>query len=291
MLRPSAIHLSALYLLLPLTCIAGERPSGLYTFQTEGAGQRTPRNNGGEILLGKRITAELGKARLFSVSNDNSRFILELKGVGPVGKADTSRLAVVVDDLCAVIHSRSDPDPAGRIDVACHVVTEKAAAKIARHLKIDVGLRKHPGHRFETRWTSEKPSFPLGGPVLVRMEIRNTGEKTFSFRDGGMQRGARNNQFRFLAYHSLGGGKAVPDSGDPDHFGGKSSPVTLKPGETFSKSIDLTDWFAFPREDTYRITGIFEMEVEETSDEHPFGRSVWDDLAVGDCLVRMANAR
>jgi hypothetical protein len=63
-------RLSTLYLLLPLTCVAGERPSGLYNFQTEGAGQRTPRIDGGDVLLGKRISAELGKARLFSVSND-----------------------------------------------------------------------------------------------------------------------------------------------------------------------------------------------------------------------------
>src|SRR5262249_62247593 len=102
-------------------------------------------------------------------------------------------------------------------------------------------------------------------------------------RVGGQQRGPRHNQFRFLAQHGHGTGKAVPDTGDPNNFGGKSWRVDLKPGEVFTKTVDLGRWFTFDDPDTYRITGMYSFEVHEP-DRY---QAIWDDLAVGQCFVRV----
>jgi hypothetical protein len=107
---------------------------------------------------------------------------------------------------------------------------------------------------------------------------------------GGQQRGARDNQFRFLAYRSYGGGKAVPDTGDPVNFGGIGSVQTLAPGETFTRSVGIEKWFKFDEPDFYRITGMYELQLHDT-EMGGFGRPIWDDLAVGDCLVRVVGKK
>jgi len=261
--------------------------SGIYAFHDDGKGPRTRRTDGAEIVLGKQLARTFGTAVLRSVSNDNTRFHLELKNAGPLPEgADKSRLALLIDGVCIGVFSQSDPHADGTIDLAGAVHGDDDARKVAAFLKIEPQRRKHPGHRFTVRWSPEKETYRVGDVVRLTLELRNTGDRPFSFVVGGKQRGPHDNQYRFLAYRSYGMGKAVPDTGDPVNFGGISSVRTLKPGETFTATIDLGKWFAFNDPDIYRVTGIFELELSDP--EMPFGRPIWEDLAVGECLVRVA---
>lgn len=60
---------------------------------------------------------------------------------------------------------------------------------------------------------------------------------------------------------------------------------SLAPGETFTKSALLTDWFKFDKPGVYRITGLYRRTLHEPGD---FSRVLWDDLASGDGQVRIA---
>ena len=93
------------------------------------------------------------------------------------------------------------------------------------------------------------------------------GTGPLSFFEGGKQRGPRDNQYRFLAYRSGGHGRAVPDTGDPTNFGGIGAVRTLKPGESFARTVTLDKWFTFTDSDTYRVTGLFELPLQGPSPE------------------------
>ena len=81
-----------------------------------------------------------------------------------------------------------------------------------------------------------KSEHHLGEPIVIRMQIRNLGDRPFSIMDGGPQRGARNNQFRFVNHFHRG-------YGDPRHFGGLAGYQTLRPRQAFEKDIDVTKWY------------------------------------------------
>jgi hypothetical protein len=263
--------------------------NAIYAYHAVGEteGRRIQRNDGGgEAVLGQLLGRAFGKATLRSVANDNSRFVLDLKNAGPLAKeAGQTHMAVVIDGVCMPVYGHSDPHPDGTIDLSCMIHGESAARKVEGHLRIRALRRKHPGHRFEVRWSPEKESYSIGEAVTLKMEIRNVGDVPFAFFDGGQQRGPRNNQFKFLAFHGVGHGKAVPDTGDPTNMGGIASLKTLLPGQTFTKSVVLDKWFAFTEADTYRITGMFEMELHPP--EQGSSPAIWDDVAVGACSVRM----
>jgi hypothetical protein len=285
----SAIAVFCLFSLTAPACVeaaqAGEPEDGIYVWREQGPGPRLRRNDGAEIFLGERVGKGLGRATLFSMSNANNLYRLELKNAGPLEKAGVgARLAVVINGVCLGVYSQSDLHADGTLDLGAQIYGAGAAQKVAERFKLEVPRRKHPGHRFEVRFSPEKETYAVGEPVTLKMELLNTGDVPFSFMNGGQQRGPRDNQFRFLAQRSHGHGKAIPDTGDPNNFGGIAGYVTLRPGESFTKTIALDKWFNFTEPDSYRVTGIFEMALNAAEPER--GR-LWDELAVGECFVRV----
>ena len=115
------------------------------------------------------------------------------------------------------------------------------------------------------------------------------GKTAVTFTVGGQQRGPRDNQYRFIAQSGYGTGKSVPDTGDPTNFGGLGTWKELKPGEVFESTIELDRWFKFTEPDSYRITGIFELDLVPPGDG--FGRAIWEDFAVGQCVVYVEVAK
>jgi hypothetical protein len=284
--------LTALLLLMTLTTTvrADGLADGIYVGTDGGAGKRLKRNDDADVVVGQRLGKTFGTAALQSTANDNSRFVLQLKSAGPLGNIPAGgHLLVIVDGVILAAWGQSDRHPDGTLDLSCNVSGEEAARRVAERLKVKLNLRKDPGHRFEVRWTPDKKVFTIGEPVTLTMHLRNTGTMPFTFMAGGKQRGPRDNQFRFLAHASYGGGKAVPDTGDPLNFGGIASYQTLKPGETFTRSLAIDKWFHFTNPDFYRVTGIYELELYGGSAETGFSTSpIWNDLAVGDCVIRVA---
>jgi len=101
--------------------------------------------------------------------------------------------------------------------------------------------------------------------------------------EGGRQRGARDNQFAFIAHRNGGWGRAVPDTGDPENKGGPASFRTLDPDGVFTMEVDVTKWFKFQEPDAYGLACVYEIELFEPNLQFP----IWDEYVVGKCLIRI----
>ncbi len=263
---------------------------GVYLLTFEGPGRKVTLADGSAAILGKRLSPSVGVGgTLQSQANDNTRFTITLKKLGPLPPEVTSQqTALVVDGL--VFHlGRPERLPAdGLANTWANVNSADAAQVLAARYNIEPQLRKHPGHRYEVRWVPLKPRYTVGEAVTLRMELKNTGVEPLRFTFGGKQRGPRNNQFRFVAQAGADG-QGLPDTGDPTNFGGKMVSETLRPGDTFTAEVDLSRWFTFPEPNTYRVTGVFELPVIDPASPDGFSPVVWDDLAVGECDVRIVS--
>jgi hypothetical protein len=267
---------------------ADEIEDGIYALKKEGEGRHIKLNGGAEVVLGPRLGGAWAGAAVRSTANDNSRFLILLSDVRPLDTTGgTGRIALLIDGVCLPSFGQSHY-PDGKLDLSFTVSGDEAARKVAARLKVEPQRRKHPGHRVEVRWVPDKEAYRVGEPITLTMELKNVGDAPIAFQNGGKQRGPRNNQFRFLAYRLYGSGKAVADTGDPNHMGGIGSVLTYKPGETFSDTVRLDKWFQFTEPDTYRVTGLFELELHATSGRNGLRDvPIWDAFAVGDCLIKV----
>jgi len=255
---------------------------GIYFVSQSEEGTAVEREDGSRVFLAGLATKGFGKASLTSTANDNSVYRLDLEGAGPFpAGADRRHLAVYLDGVYAGVVSHTDPSPQRTMDLIAYAAGEEAARKMAKPLGIAPRSRRHPGHLLAVRWQALKPSYLPGEPVMLRLGLTNVGEKTIRFVEGGRQRGARDNQFAFIAHRNGGWGRAVPDTGSPEHHGGKGSFRTLPPGGTFTKEVDVTKWFKFEERDSCRITCLYQIELEEPGVKY----AVWDEYCVGQCLV------
>jgi hypothetical protein len=260
---------------------------GIYDIHEKGDGPKIKRNdNGATVVLGEKLTGHFGRPAIISYANDNSVNGIILHGAGPLPVGERKALvAVVIAGHCFLISSWSPPEADNTYTLSATIHGEATARAIAKIAGIEPKFRKHPGHKFFVTFEPDKKSYEPKEPITLTMAIKNIGETTVTFHDGGMQRGPRDNQFGFIAMRMGGFGKAVPDTGDPTNFGGIGSHRTLKPGETFKKTVRLDNWFQFENADTYRITGMYRLFFHEPNAQ--FHRAIWEDFAVGECTVRV----
>ncbi len=273
---------------------AAELPDGVYERKLAGDGIKLPRvdRDGGEAILGARLTDKLGTASWKPLRNDHSEFTLTLTGIElPAETEESAQLAVVIDGVCLAVSRGQKSGGAFDGTLSGWVVGENAAIKLAKGLKTELPRRKHPGHRYVVSWQPEKESYQPGTQVSLLLTIENLGEQPMTFRVGGQNRGPRDNQYRFLAVRGWGQGKVLPDVGDPTNFGGIGSYETLKPGEKFHAKVGLDRWFRFEDPDRYRVTGMFVLELHERQPDGSVSNTIWEELAAGDCLVLVEAAK
>jgi hypothetical protein len=279
-------------------CILAAQPAdahltnGIYYVLWSGNGTTVERADGsGTVVLGERASTAFGKASLKSVCNDNSRYRLDLTGAGPFpANAEKHHFAIYLDGVCALASSGSAPPPDRTMNLGIQSISGASAAeKVGKALGVEPILRHHPGHQLLVAWHAVKASYAPRQPVVLRMEIKNVGKVTVHFWDGGQQRGPRDNQFGFTAYRDYGLGRAMPDTGSPENFGGRMSLRTLRPGDTFTKEVDITDWFKFEDQGSYRITCWYRLELLQSKGEYAVADKppLWDEFAIGDCAVRI----
>ncbi|MGI9519370.1 MAG: hypothetical protein ACR2NP_20125 [Pirellulaceae bacterium] len=238
--------------------------------------------DGKQYWLGDLATDNLGAVRLRSLNNQNSDYMVELTGCGPVpdDRQIVSMTVVMIGGEGYRISGQNHlPDDSGKQNLASRINGDQAR-HIARHLELTPEEREHPGHRMLVTWTPVKTSFDQMEPVEVEITIRNAGDVPILFYNGGQQRGARNNQFSFVCFFN--GLKPEPDVGDPVNFGGLAAMVTLQNGEEFTQRVDLRDWFAFEETGTYILLGSFQITLHLTHENYT---PLWDDWATGPLTV------
>jgi hypothetical protein len=278
-----SLFFSALLILAPIQK-APTLNDGFYEVLDKGEGTRFLCNDGQTLILGKSLGKQFGKASIRSHNNDNTRFGLTLKGAAKLWDGPESLpLALVVENVCLRLSGNSIPNADETRDLWFAIEGLEPARRVAKALKCDIEFRKDPGHRLRVTWTPDKEAYQPGDTITLKFELRNTGKANVTFRIGGSQRGARDNQYRFVAQAGHGGGKGVQDTGDPNNFGGKSWTKTLKPDESYTAEVQLNNWFQFNDADTYRVTGIWSLHLEDGDR----GWAIWDDLVCGECYVRV----
>jgi hypothetical protein len=280
--EPAAVAADA-----PIPAVA-DPEDGVYLLKFEGEGKKVTLTDGSDAILGKQLSRSIGTGvAIQSWTNDNTRFHLHVKGLGPLPKEATEvQTALVVGGVVLHVGRPEKLADDGTAEIGANVYSADAARTLAKRYKIEPKYRKHPGHRYEVRWTPDKKQYEAGEAVKLKIEIKNTGTGNLRFTHGGQQRGPRDNQFRFLAQEGWDG-KGLPDIGDANNFGGIAQSITLKPNEIYTAEVDLSKWFKFTEPNNYRITGIFEMPVMDPTGEDGFRPTVWDDLAVGECSIRV----
>jgi hypothetical protein len=266
---------------MPLMSTSAEIENGIYRVLADDKGFEAARTSGGKVRLGDRLSQNFGSATIWSLSNQNDRFRLLMKEAGPFDHQ--GQAAIYVDGVCEVIGSYSEPDAAGKLELIADIEGQANIRKVAAVLQTKPIERKHPGHQLRVSWRPVQESYKAGEAVLLELTIENVGTTTVRFIEGGKQRGARDNQFGFTAFAGSGFGKPIPDTGDPTNFGGLGAFRELKPNDVFQKQVDISKWFQFEAPDTYLITGMYELELQEKD----FGaRVLWEEFATGRCFVR-----
>jgi hypothetical protein len=262
-------------------------PNGFYEILDKGAGTSFPCNDGRELILGKSLGKEFGAPTIRSRNNGNTDFGVFLKGAAKLWDGpEPLAMAIVVDNVCMRLSGHTIPNTDSTRDLWFTVAGEEPAGRVARALKCELQLRQDPGHRLTVKWTPDKETYQVGDTITLKFELKNAGKEKVTFRIGGTQRGPRDNQYRFVAQSGYGGGKGVPDTGDPNNFGGMSWTKTLRPDEVYEAKIELNKWFKFETADSYRITGIWQLHLEDPTREG-FDQGLWDDLVCGECVVKV----
>lgn len=266
---------------------ADELQDGIYAFRLDGAGPRITLSNQTEGVLGPMLGNSWVGVEIRSVTNDNSQFAVRLSGIPPLKyRKGYNQVVLAIDGNFLLPHGQSGESDGPRT-IWFRGVGQADLRKITQRLKVKPTLRKPPGHRLETKWTPAQERYAVGERVILTMEIKNVGDVPVRFRNGGQQRGPRNNQFHFVAYRASGLGSVVPDTGESWHMGGLSSDPTLKPGEKFRLTECLDGWFEFDEAGTYWITGMYELEMYDATVDDWFDAKIWDDYAIGSCRIRI----
>ncbi|MCA8991084.1 MAG: hypothetical protein KDA88_03855 [Planctomycetaceae bacterium] len=272
------------------TLHAAELEDGIYLI-TGGGGTEVTLFNGETVRIVHQGPLNHQSATVRSSDNNNTKY--QLGVVLPFGSGNDRIRVLVANGVATRIYHSSkvkqddDDDPWHNWYGQLQQADERAESLTAlvEGLNAERFDRNHPGHVLLTKWKPKEAAYAIGSPVVLQMNIKNIGDVPMSFYNGGMQRGPRNNQFDFICRRGIGSGKALPDVGSPFNFGGIASKVTLEPGDDFDMEIDITKWFKFEEPDTYRVTGLFRLELQPTEDNQWW--VLWEDLAVGECELKI----
>ena len=78
-----------------------ELPDGIYVVKPDGPGTRVKDSEGKELILDYRMGGEWKAARIWSTSNDNSTYKVELSDLGSMDYSrGTGKMALIIDGVC-----------------------------------------------------------------------------------------------------------------------------------------------------------------------------------------------
>ena len=258
---------------------ASKITNGIYVITESDKGPAVKALDGVKVFLGKKFTEPIEKIYFKSVSNDNETYSLMLQKTGPFSKEDVL-FVLYVDGFCLRFNSSGNGD--NIFDIAGQFRSVQAANAFEKFLKVQPLKRAHPHYALAERYVPSKEVSSTTESLIVTLEIKNVGTVPVTFQVGGKNRGERDNQFGFTAYDGM---KAIRDTGNPVHFGGVSVNKTLKPGEIFTKEVDLRKWFHFEKAGTYEITGSYYLSFFDPDGEDYF--VLWEDYATASFYLRI----
>ena len=228
------------------------------------------------------VNDTVSRVTLYSVENNNSSYSLNFYRSEPFSLPHGKIGVLVGDKVIRLNQSGSGNNVGGQgfeYSIGGTVDDINVITQIIEHFHPTVHKRQHPGHQMLVSLVPDKNEFAVGEKVTVTLNITNIGNKTFTFVQGGRQRGFRDNQFAFSAAEF---DKMLPDIGNPNHFGGIGGYITLKSGETRQITVDLDNWFQFKKPGFYSLRGSYYMSF--INEEHVM---IWEDFACAEFSVHI----
>lgn len=224
----------------------------------------------------------VGKTSIYSVKNDNTFYQLSLSARDEF-PFPVEKMELVLSNRTVRFGEWGGENGKEITMLATPITNREVALLAAGHFHTNVMDRYHPGHQMLVQFIPAKGEFSTNEPVMVKLRITNVGKADFAYRQGGSQRGARDNQFAFTAEQV--GDKMLPDVGDPMNFGGPAGIVSLKPGESHELSVDLKKWFNFTAGGSYFVRGSYDMSFcDPVSKDF---QTIWEDFACARFEIRI----
>ena len=229
---------------------------GFHLLAHEGAGPAVVDAEGRRWFLAGELDLPIQAAEITAQDNANEEFRLGLEVPYDAEIHSRNYGLWLEGELLRHTATGSDADAWAAIDFRFR--GGDRARRIADFLRIPVRRRERPDCALAVAFTPAKAAFELGETVAATMRVVNAGPAAIVFRQGGMNRGSRDNQYAFTGTLA---GEPVPDVGSASHMGGLSVQRELKPGEAFEARVPLNDWFAFDRPGRYELRGSYRMEI------------------------------
>ena len=280
------LFFSALLLMAP----APKAPTlddGFYEVVEKGDGTRFPCNDGRTLLLGKNLGKEFGTATIRSRNNDNTQFGVMLKGAAKLWDGPEP-LAARPRGRQRLLATLGQLDPQFRRHPRSLVHRQREGTGPKDRQGPQVRTRAAQGSRPPARGQVDPGQGSLSTRrchhAQVRADERGQGERHLPHRRQPARHHATISSASSLSADTAGE-RAFPDTGDPNNFGGKSWTKTLKPGETYAAEVPLNKWFDFAEPDSYRVTGVWSLHLEDPG-RGGFDPGIWDDVVCGECIVR-----
>jgi len=149
-------------------------------------------------------------------------------------------MALLIDGRCFMIYSRSDPEKDGTVNLSTVIHGDEALRAVTKVYKIEPVLRKHPGHKFAVSFQPDKESYKPGDAITLKLSIKNVGNETVSFFDGGRQRGPRDNQFGFTAMRGGGWARPFPTPATRTTSAASGATAPSSPATSFRRTFSST---------------------------------------------------
>ena len=262
--------------------------NGLYHLSTQENAPTIRLANGSSVRLGDKAIIQIFKARVYSLNNDNTNFLVSLT---TAEEGNNNKNLIVSGPVVLRVGDRGysfagGNGYAGRYDeMQFQIPNEDEAKAAAKWLSVECTLRADPGYKIHTEFVPAKSEFHTNEPVLVRFVMKDVDTRMITFARGTQHRSSRNNEFGFSAKLD---GKPVPDVGDGEDYGEFVGMVDLGPGKAIEEQIDLKKWFAFDRPGIYAIQGSYGLAFYRrgVAAELFSGWSImWTDNAAADFTV------
>ncbi len=130
------------------------------------------------------------------------------------------------------------------------------------------------GYRIDGKFSLAKPDYFIGEPIYVEFEVVNRGDQPIYFSTGGDYRAtSRHDRFSFSVVAT--DGEEAPDPVQRGGLGGGlGSKPSVAPGGTYSETLFLDEYRAFPKAGVYTVTG------RRTLNLFPDGSHGWREACV-----------
>jgi hypothetical protein len=213
---------------------------------------------------------------VFSISNANDRYVAvaELEQMPTVGPA----LVLGRQRLIA----RSWGSGFGQGAGACNWEVDRAAAdKIAAAWKIKRRDRVQLDAGLVARWRAKQPTYAVGKPLPLVVEVANQGTATVGLQLGGRMVG-RDEHFAFTATRDGAPVPTIPLG--PSVGGGMFQFKALAPGDKVEIEVDAAGWIAPTAAGTYTLECTYRSELVSGTHSATWpdrGAETWDLTLAG----------